>query len=58
MQQYLIDTNVVSDYLSASFPAAGMDLMDMAIDAVPNISIIIQFELLKIKVIRCKTLQP
>jgi hypothetical protein len=37
MEQYLIDTNVVSDYLSASFPAAGMDLMDKAIDAGPNI---------------------
>jgi predicted nucleic acid-binding protein len=46
MEQYLIDTNVVSDYLSASFPAAGMALMDTAIDAVPNISIITQIELL------------
>jgi len=46
MEQYLIDTNVVSDYFSASFSAAGMDLMDIAIDAVPNISIITQIELL------------
>ena len=46
MEQYLIDTNVVSDYLSASFPAAGMDLMDTAMDAAPNISIITQIELL------------
>ncbi len=46
MEQYLIDTNVVSDYLSASFPAAGMALMDTAIDAVPNISVITQIELL------------
>jgi predicted nucleic acid-binding protein len=46
MEQYLIDTNVVSDYLSASFPAAGMALMDTAVDAVPNISIITQIELL------------
>ena len=46
MEQYLIDTNVVSDYLSASFPAAGMALMDTAMDAVPNISIITQIELL------------
>lgn len=46
MEQYLIDTNVVSDYLSASFPNAGMKLMDSAIDAVPNISIITQIELL------------
>jgi predicted nucleic acid-binding protein len=46
MEQYLIDTNVVSDYLSASFPADGMALMDTAVDAVPNISIITQIELL------------
>jgi predicted nucleic acid-binding protein len=46
MERYLIDTNAVSDYLSASFPAAGMALMDTAIDAVPNISIITQIELL------------
>lgn len=46
MEQYLIDTNVVSDYLSASFSAAGIALMDNAIDAVPNVSIITQIELL------------
>ena len=40
MEQYLIDTNVVSDYLSASFSMVGMALMDKAIDAIPNISII------------------
>ena len=46
MEQYLIDTNVVSDYLSASFSAAGMVLMDVAIDATPNLAIITQIELL------------
>ena len=46
MEQYLIDTNVVSDYFSASLSAAGLDLMDTAIDAVPNVSIITQIELL------------
>lgn len=46
MEQYLMDTNVVSDYLSASFPAIGMNWMDKVIDAVPNISIITQIELL------------
>lgn len=46
MEQYLIDTNVVSDYLSASFSNAGINLMDKAIDATPNISIITQIELL------------
>jgi len=30
MEQYLIDTNVVSDYFSASFPAASMTFMDTA----------------------------
>lgn len=39
MEQYLIDTNVVSDYFSASFPATGMQFMDAAIDAIPNLSV-------------------
>ncbi|MBK7243711.1 MAG: type II toxin-antitoxin system VapC family toxin [Saprospiraceae bacterium] len=46
MEQYLMDTNVVSDYLSASLPTLGIALMDGAIDNVPNISIITQIELL------------
>jgi predicted nucleic acid-binding protein len=46
MEQYLIDTNVVSDYLSASMVPAGMALMDAAIDAIPNLSVITQIELL------------
>lgn len=46
MEQYLIDTNIVSDYLSASIPVSGMNLMDKAIDAIPNISILTQIELL------------
>ena len=46
MERYLIDTNVVSDYLSASFSSAGLGLMDEALDATPNISIITQIELL------------
>jgi predicted nucleic acid-binding protein len=46
MEQYLIDANVVSDYFSASFSANGMDFMNTVIDAVPNISIITQIELL------------
>ncbi|MBX7181486.1 MAG: hypothetical protein K1X82_05195 [Bacteroidia bacterium] len=28
MERYLIDTNVVSDYLSASLPISGMDFLD------------------------------
>jgi predicted nucleic acid-binding protein len=46
MEQYLIDTNVVSDYFSASLPATGLQFMDSVIDAVPNLSLITQIELL------------
>lgn len=46
MEQYLIDTNVVSDYLSASFPAAGIEFLDTVIDEIPNLSVISQIELL------------
>ncbi len=46
MEQYLIDTNVVSDYLSVSLPATGIDFLDTVIDAVPNLSVISQIELL------------
>ncbi len=46
MAQYLIDTSSVSDYLSASFSATGTQFMDAVIDAIPNISIITQIELL------------
>jgi predicted nucleic acid-binding protein len=46
MERYLIDTNVVSDYFSASLPATGLQFMDLVIDAVPNLSVITQIELL------------
>jgi predicted nucleic acid-binding protein len=46
MEQFLIDTNVVSDYFSASFSDAGMQFMDTAIDNIPNLSVITQIELL------------
>jgi predicted nucleic acid-binding protein len=46
MGQYLIDTNVVSDYLSASFNSAGILFMDTVIDSIPQISVITQIELL------------
>ena len=46
MEKYLIDTNVISHYLSASLPTKGMDLMDNAINDVPNLSIITEIELL------------
>lgn len=46
MEQYLIDTNTVSDYFSASFPVLGMELMNKVVDAIPTISVITQIELL------------
>ena len=46
MEQYLIDTNVISDYFSASLPAKGLLFMDFIIDDIPNLSIISQIELL------------
>jgi predicted nucleic acid-binding protein len=46
MERYLIDTNVVSDYFSASLPLKGLQFMDTVIDAVPNLSVITQIELL------------
>ena len=46
MEQYLIDTNAVSDYLANAFPLKGMQFMDTVIDAAPNLSIITQIELL------------
>ncbi|MEO6870242.1 MAG: type II toxin-antitoxin system VapC family toxin [Ginsengibacter sp.] len=46
MEQYLIDTNVVSDYFSNSLSNAGMKFLDLAFDAIPNLSVITQIELL------------
>ena len=46
MEQYLIDTNCISDYLSAAFAPPAVQFMDSVIDAIPNISIITQIELL------------
>jgi predicted nucleic acid-binding protein len=46
MEQYLIDTNVISDYFSASLPATGLQFMDYIIDDVPKLSVISQIELL------------
>lgn len=41
-----MDTNVVSDYFSASFTGSGMVFMDVVIDAIPDLSVITQIELL------------
>jgi len=50
MERYLIDTNVVSDYFSSSLPEDGLQLMDQVINAVPNLSVITQIELLSWKI--------
>lgn len=46
MEQYLIDTNAVSHYLSAMLTQPGIDFMDDVINATPNLSVISQIELL------------
>ncbi|MDQ6761100.1 MAG: type II toxin-antitoxin system VapC family toxin [Bacteroidota bacterium] len=46
MEQYLIDTNTIPDYFTASFFHAGMEFMDSVINAIPNLSVISQIELL------------
>lgn len=49
MGQYLIDTNIVSKYLSGLLPAAGEQLLDVVVDLVPQVSVITQIELLSWK---------
>ena len=46
MEQYLIDTNVISDYLSDCFSINATNFLDEVIDALPNLSVITQIELL------------
>lgn len=46
MEQYLIDTNVVSDYLTNSFSVSGFKFLDVIINKTPIISIITKIELL------------
>jgi predicted nucleic acid-binding protein len=50
MEQYLIDTNVVSDYFSNSFAIKAIRFLDNIIDSVPNLSVITQIELLSWKI--------
>ncbi len=45
MGQYLIDTNIVSKYLSGLLPVAGERLLDTVVDSIPQLSVITQIEL-------------
>ena len=45
-QKYLIDSNVVIDYLGQKLPATAMYFMNGIIDAVPNVSVITKIEVL------------
>ena len=45
-ERYLIDTNVVIEYLSASLPKNGTSFLNKIIDSTPHISIITKIELL------------
>jgi predicted nucleic acid-binding protein len=45
-QRYLIDTNVVVDYLGRKLPEVAMVYMDDVIDAVPNVSVVTKIEVL------------
>ena len=44
--QYLIDTNVVIDYLGQKLPVSGMNFMNAIIDAIPNVSVVTKIEVL------------
>jgi predicted nucleic acid-binding protein len=44
--QYLIDTNVVIDYLGQKMPLMGMNFMNTIIDAIPNVSVVTKIEVL------------
>ena len=46
MEQYLIETNVICDYLSNIIPAAQHKFIDDIVDDIPNISVITKIEFL------------
>lgn len=45
-KEYLIDSNVVIDFLMGKIPKANQDLLNAIIDAVPNVSVITKIEVL------------
>lgn len=46
MGSYLLDTNIVSGYLSLLIPEPGLDFIDGIVDSTPCLSVITQIELL------------
>jgi predicted nucleic acid-binding protein len=44
--KYLIDTNVVIDYLGKKLPLNGMQFMNTVIDDIPNVSVVTKIEVL------------
>jgi hypothetical protein len=44
--QYLMDSNVVIDYLGKKLPIKGMEFMNSIVDAIPNISVDTKIEVL------------
>lgn len=44
--QYLIDTNVVIDYLGQKLSVSGMNFMNTIIDNIPNVSVVTKMEVL------------
>jgi predicted nucleic acid-binding protein len=49
-RQYIIDTGIILDYLSARLPESGMEFLDTIINAIPNISVVTKIELLSLQV--------
>lgn len=47
--QYLIDTNVIIDFLGNTLPMSGLNFLLDVIDAVPNISVVTKMEALGYK---------
>lgn len=46
MERYIIDTNIVSNYFKNILPPEGKSFMRKVFNAIPNISVITQIELL------------
>jgi predicted nucleic acid-binding protein len=47
--KFLLDSNAVIDFLGAKYPEEGMNLLNSAVDDIPNISIISKIEVLSYK---------